>query len=218
MASAVITWSGIGQASAYDWWNTPSELCDFHSQSQGTCWYVRTALETLFTQIGGEWSASSAKENYWTLLESEFDSGSTSHLSVYLTPQDLTAWSQQYREDKCTKQLYSVWILPVNYKRIMNRHARRIDPSTHVLTASWRDSACGVGGQCCWTLSWCCEFCSPFIHTHSPVLELLLLYFIKKKKKDSQWGPCWHILAIETFSTIWWIMFISIDIIGNQNS
>ena len=120
------------QASAYDWRNTPSELCDFHSQSQGRCWYVRTALETLSTQIGGGWSASRAKENYWTLLESEFDSGSTSHLSVYLT-----AWSQQlYRDDKCTKKLllYSVCILPVNYKRIMNRHARRIYPSTHVLT------------------------------------------------------------------------------------
>ena len=93
----VITWSGIGQAPAYDWRNTPSELFDFHSQSQGRCWYVRTALETLSTQIGGgwyvrtaletlstqiggEWSASRAKENYWTLLESEFDSGSTSHL------------------------------------------------------------------------------------------------------------------------------------------
>ena len=69
-----------GQASAYDWRNTPSELFDFHSQSQGRCWYVRTALETLSAQIGGEWSASRAKENYWTLLESEFDSGSTSHL------------------------------------------------------------------------------------------------------------------------------------------
>ena len=69
-----------GQAPAYDWRNTPSELFDFHSQSQGRCWYVRTALETLSTQIGGEWSASRAKENYWTLLESELDSGSTSHL------------------------------------------------------------------------------------------------------------------------------------------
>ena len=47
---------------------------------------------------------------------------------IYLTPRDLTAWSQQYRDDKCTKQLYSVWIFPVNHKRIMNRHARRIDP------------------------------------------------------------------------------------------
>ena len=100
---------------------------------------------------------------------------------IYLTTRDLTVWSQQYRDDKCTKQLYSVWILPVNNKQIMNRHARRIDPSTHVLTASWRDSACGVG-QCCWTLSWRCKFCSPFIHTHSPVLELLLLYFSWKKK------------------------------------
>ena len=76
----VITWSGIGQVSAYDWRNTPSELFDFHSQSQGRCWYVRTALETLSTQIGGGWSASRVKENYWTLLESEFDSGSTAHL------------------------------------------------------------------------------------------------------------------------------------------
>ena len=69
-----------GQASAYDWRNTPSELFNFHSQSQGSCWYVRTALETLSAQIGGEWSALRAKENYWTLLESEFDSGSASHL------------------------------------------------------------------------------------------------------------------------------------------
>ena len=50
-----------GEASAYNWRNTPSELCDFHSQSQGRCWYFRTALETLSTQIGGEWSASHAK-------------------------------------------------------------------------------------------------------------------------------------------------------------
>ena len=103
-----------------------------------------TALEMLSMQIGGEWSASRA------LLESEFDSGSRSHL---FNTRDLTAWSQQYRDDKCTKQLYSVWIFPVNYKGIMNRHAHRIDQSTYVLTASWRDSACGVGGQCCWTLS-----------------------------------------------------------------
>ena len=26
-------------------------MCDFHSQSQGMCWYFRTALETLSTQI-----------------------------------------------------------------------------------------------------------------------------------------------------------------------
>ena len=72
-----------GQASVYNLRNTPSELCDFHSQSQGMCWYFRTALETISTQIqyGGEWSASRAIESYWTLLESEFDSGSTSHLS-----------------------------------------------------------------------------------------------------------------------------------------
>ena len=80
----------------------------------------------------------------------EFDSGSTPHL---FDTRDLTAWSQQYRDDKCTKQLYSVWIFPVNYKGIMNRHAHRIDQSTYVLTGSWEDLACGVGGQCCWTLS-----------------------------------------------------------------
>ena len=33
--------------------NTPSELCDFHSQSQRRCWYFRTALEPLSTQIRG---------------------------------------------------------------------------------------------------------------------------------------------------------------------
>ena len=69
-------WS-CGQASAYNWRNTPSELCDFHSQSQGRCWYFRTALETLSTQIGGEWSVSRAKRDYWTFWESKFDSGST---------------------------------------------------------------------------------------------------------------------------------------------
>ena len=100
-----------------------------------------------FGRLSKEWTSI---ENYWTLLESEFDSGSTSHL---FDTRDLTAWSQQYRDDKCTKQLYSVWIFPLNYKGIMNRHAHRIDQSTYVLTASWRDSACGVGGQCCWTLS-----------------------------------------------------------------
>ena len=105
-----------GQASAYNWRNTPSELCDFHSQSQGRCWYFRTALETLSTQIGGEWSEIFLVRIWqWIYLR-------------YLTTRDLTSWSQPYRDDKCTKQLYSVWILPVNYKPIMNRHARRIDP------------------------------------------------------------------------------------------
>ena len=62
-------------------------------------------------------------------------------------------------------------------------HAESTQAPTCWHWASWRDSACGVGGQCCWTLSWRCEFCSPFIHTHSPVLELLLLYFSEKKRK-----------------------------------
>ena len=105
MASAVIMWSGIGQASAYDWRNTPSELFDFHSQSQGRCWYVRTALETLSTQIRGEWSASRAKENYWTLLESEFDSGSTSHL--FDTPSMIAtiSWRQLLKTINFARQL-----------------------------------------------------------------------------------------------------------------
>ena len=55
-----------GQASAYNWRNTPSELCDFHSQSQGRCWYFRTALETLSAQR--EWSASRAKEIFWVRI------------------------------------------------------------------------------------------------------------------------------------------------------
>ena len=177
MASAVITWSGIGQASEYDWRNTPSELCDFHSQLQGRCWYVRTALETLSTQIGGEWSVSRAKENYWTLWRQNL---TVDLRRIYLTPRDLTAWSQQYHDDKCTKQLYSVYNFAhqwqTNHEQTCTQNRPkhpRVD-----LTASWRDSACGVGGQCCWTLSWRCEFCSPFIlHVHSPVLELLLLYF-----------------------------------------
>ena len=54
---------------------------------------------------------------------------------MYLTTWDLTSWSQLYHEDKCTKQLHSVWILPVNYKRIMNRHARRIDPRVDKLVS-----------------------------------------------------------------------------------
>ena len=137
-------WSrGIGQVSAYDWRNTPSELFDFHSQSQGRCWYVRTALETLSTQIGGEWSASRAKENYWTFLESEFDSGSTSHL--FDTPGfDSMIATISWR------QMHKTIIFCLNFARQLqtnHEHARRIDPSTHVLTASWRDSACGVGGQ-----------------------------------------------------------------------
>ena len=70
-------WS-CGQASAYNWRNTPSELCDVHSQSQGRCWYFRNTLHS--DRYGGEWSASRGKDNYWTLLESEFDSRSTSHL------------------------------------------------------------------------------------------------------------------------------------------
>ena len=105
---------------------TTDELCDFHSQSQGMCWYfIRTALETLSTQIGGEWSASGAKRDYcWTFWSQNL---TVDLRRIYLTTRDLTSWSQPYRDDKCTKQLYSVWILPVNYKWIMNRHARRID-------------------------------------------------------------------------------------------
>ena len=60
-------------------------MCDFHSQSQGMCWYFRTALETLSTQIETRRSGESdqppaRKETIVDILESEFDSGSTSNL------------------------------------------------------------------------------------------------------------------------------------------
>ena len=74
----------------------------------------------------------------------------------------------------------------------MHCHAESTQAPTCWHWASWRDSACGVGGQCCWTLSWRCEFCSPFIHTHSPVLELLLLYFSVKKKRFSMRSVLTH--------------------------
>ena len=90
-----------GQASAYNWRNTPSEMCDFHSQSQGMCWYIRMALETLAAQIRGMMIRLLREREYWTF------------------------WT-----------LYSVWNLPVNYKLIINRHARRSDPNNHVLTAN----------------------------------------------------------------------------------
>ena len=124
-----------GQASAFNWRNTPSELCDFHSQSQGRCWYLRTVLETLFRQIQGSVISLSCEREYWTFWSQNL-TVDLDPCRIYLTPRDLTSWLQPYRDDKCTKQLYSVWILPVNYKRIINRHACRIDPSTHVLTAS----------------------------------------------------------------------------------
>ena len=125
-----ITWLqpwSRGQAFAYNWWNTPSELCDFHSQSRGRCWYFRTALETLSTQIRGTVISLPREREYWTLWSHNL---TVDPRRIYLTHQDLTSWSQPYRYDKCTKQLYSVWILPVNYKRILNRDARRIGPST----------------------------------------------------------------------------------------
>ena len=112
---------------AYNWWNIPSELCDFHSQSRGRCWYFRTALETLSMQIRGTVISLPLVREYWTLWSHNL---TVDPRRIYLTPQDLTSWSQPYRDDKCTKQLYSVGILPVNYKRMINRHARRIDPST----------------------------------------------------------------------------------------
>ena len=38
-------------------------MCDFHSQSQGMCWYFRTALETLSTQIETRRSGESDPES-----------------------------------------------------------------------------------------------------------------------------------------------------------
>ena len=139
MASTVITWSGIGQASAYDWRNTPSELFDFHSQSQGRCWFVRTALETLSAQIEGEWSASRAKENYWTLLESEFDSGSTSGFDSMIAT---ISW----------RQIHKAIIFCLDFTRQLqtNHEQTRTQNRPPRVAASWRDSVCGgvaVGGQ-----------------------------------------------------------------------
>ena len=75
---------------------------------------------------------------------------------MYLTTRDLTSWSQPYRDDKCTKQLYSVWILPVNYKRIMNRHARRIDPRVDKLASETHGPSCSD-----YRVAW--DFDSPWI-------------------------------------------------------
>ena len=124
-----------GQASAYNWRNTPSELCDFHSQSEGMCWYFRTALETLSTQIWGRVISLLRKREYWTFWSQNL---TVDLCRIYLRPWHPGIWHDpnHIADDKRTKQLYSVLILPINYKRIMNRHARRIDPSTHVLTAS----------------------------------------------------------------------------------
>ena len=94
-----------------------------------------------------------AKRDYWTFWESEFDSGST---RMYLTTRDLTSWSQPYRDNKCTKQLYSVWILPVNYKWIMNRHARRIDPRVDKLASETHGPSCSD-----YRVAW--DFDSPWI-------------------------------------------------------
>ena len=55
-----------GQASAYNRRNTPSELCDFHSQSQGRCWYFRTALGTLSKHSRGRVISLLHEGEYWT--------------------------------------------------------------------------------------------------------------------------------------------------------
>ena len=121
-----------GEASAYNWRNTPSELCDFHSQPQGRCWYFRRALEHS-PRRSGESDQPPARIEIIGPFGSQ---NLTADLHwMYLTTRDLTSWSQPYHDDKCTKQLYSVWILSVNYKRIMNRHARRIDPRVDELAS-----------------------------------------------------------------------------------
>ena len=60
----------------------PPNFCDFHSQSQGRCCYFRTALETLSAQIYavGESDQPPVRKRILDILESEFDSGSTSNL------------------------------------------------------------------------------------------------------------------------------------------
>ena len=75
---------------------------------------------------------------------------------MYLTTRDLTSWSQPYHNDTCTKQLHSVWILPVNYKRIMNRHARRIDPRVDKLVSETHGPSCSD-----YRVAW--DFDSPWI-------------------------------------------------------
>ena len=100
-------------------------------------------------RYGGEWSASQAKETIWS------QNLTVDLRRIYLTTRDLASWSQPYHDDKCTKQLISVWILPVNYKRIMNRHARIIDPSTHSLLANpseWPEILTHCGSQDQWQL------------------------------------------------------------------
>ena len=136
MASAVITWSGFRVQLAE---HPPSELCDFHSQPQGRCWYFRTALGTLSTQIGGEWSASRANRYYWTFWESEFDSGSTSN--VFNNPGfDIMIATISWRQ--MHKTIIFCLNLPVNYKRIMNRHACRIDPRVDKLVSETHGPSC----------------------------------------------------------------------------
>ena len=143
MASAVITWSGIGQASAYDWRNTPSELCDFHSQSQGRYWYVRTALETLCTQIGGEWSASRAKENYWTLLESNL---TVDLRRIYQFIWHPGIWQHDRNNYIMTTNAQNNYILfefcpSITKESWTDMHAESTQAPTCWHWASWRDSA-----------------------------------------------------------------------------
>ena len=125
-----------------------------HSQSQGRCWYFRTALETLSTQIGGECSSLPREKRLFDLLGVRI--WQWIYVECILTTRDLTSWSQPYRDDKCTKQLYSVWILPVNYKRIMNRHARRIDPRVDKLASETHGPSCSD-----YRVAW--DFDSPWI-------------------------------------------------------
>ena len=75
-----------------------------------------TALEMLSTQIGGEWSASRAKENYWTLLESEFDSG-----SIYVA----FIWHPGFDSMIATiswRQMHKTIIFCLNFSRQLQRN------------------------------------------------------------------------------------------------
>ena len=86
------------QASMFNWRNTPSKLCDFHSQSQGRCWYFRTALETLSTQIRGRVISLPRERKYWTFWSQDLTVDPLRR--IYLTSRDLTSWSQLYRDNK----------------------------------------------------------------------------------------------------------------------
>ena len=146
-------WS-CGQASAYDWRNTPSELCYFHSQSQGRCCYFRTALETLSTR-SGESDRPPARKRFF---ESEFDSGQPGIWHMIAT----VSW----------RQMHATIIFCLNFSRQLqtnNEQTRTQKRPTHWQLASEvdphgpsRTPACTVQfGSELFRVAW--DFDSPWI-------------------------------------------------------